>query len=325
MTKKLQIRNHLLMRSIFLAWTVSISCTGLLGASVARAQDKAPTETWEQRAIDGNIAVSEWFDGVAEFIDLFIAGRRVTNHRNETSFRIENSSIWKEGIGYTNSTAFNVNLRLPNVEEYWNLKFTSYDEEREKRGAENAQYRQRPREKSYGATIGFFRKLGNVRTLFQPRIELRDPLKVSHSLSFDTTAHITPRAEFNPKVEFFADSDRGTGVFNQLNFGIQLTRIYSLSLINQATYEDKDHKFIVANGFSIGRAVLRNAGVAYSLFFNSNNQMKYHLESYSFAVTWSHLLYKNILDYNVSPHLDFSETTCFTGRVGINFNVNLKF
>lgn len=317
--------NEFQFKSFVYCFVFSIFGISIFGGAVAHAEDQTPTETWEQRAIDGNIRVSRWFDSVAEFVDLFVAGRRVTTRRNETNVRIENSSVYKEGEGYKNSTAFNLNLRLPNVEEYWNLKFTSYDEEADKRASENAQYRQRPREKNYGATVGFFRKLGNVRVAFQPRIELQNPLKVSHSLTFDSTSDITPRAQINPKIELFAGSDRGTGFFDQLNFGIQLNPVYSLSLINQSTYEDKTHIVQVAQGLSVGRQVMKNAGIAYSLFFNSDNQMAYHLASYSVATTWSHLLYNKILDYNISPHVDFALEHNFTGRFGINFNVNLQF
>lgn len=292
--------------------------------AVAAPEDSV-SQTWEQRAIDGNIVVSRFLDRVADYVDLLLVGKRVTRQRNETSVRIENSSVWKEGFGYTNSTSFNLNLRLPNVEEYWNLKFTSYDEEAEKRSTRNAQYRQRPRVENYGATIGFFQRLGNVRTAFQPRIELQNPLKVAHSLTFEQTHKIGEVGSFNPKVEFFADSDRGTGLFNQLNFGFQLNHVYSLSLINQQTYEDKTHNYLVAQGIAIGRPVTRTAAISYSLFFNSDNQTTYHLSSYSFATTWSQLLYRNILDYNVTPHIDFGKEVSFTGRTGIDFNINLKF
>ena len=95
--------------------------------------------------------------------------------------------------------------------------------------------------------------------------------------------------------------------------------------MNQGTYEDKLNLFTVANGFAIGRQVTRTGGISYSLFFNSDNKMKYHLVSYSFATTWSQTLYRNILDYNITPHWDFPLDTSFTGRVGLNFNVNLKF
>ncbi len=298
----------------------------LFSATPGHAEDKNPTETWEEKAIDSNIRVSRWLDSVAEFIDLFVAGRRVTTRRNETTVRIESSTIYREGIGVSNPTAaIGLGLRLPNVEEYWSLKFTSYDEEEEKRTAGSAQFRQRPRNQNYGATIGFFRKLGNVRASFQPRVELQNPLKVSHTMTLDTTSNIGTIAQVFPKLELFASSDKGTGVFNQLNFGVQLNPVYSLSIVNQSTYEDKTHKFIVAQGFAIGRQVIENGGISYSLFFNSINRPTYHLASYSVATTWTHVIYSKILDYNITPHVDFERAIDFTGRFGLNFNVNLQF
>lgn len=289
----------------------------------AAVETTAPS--WEQRAIRGNVVVSGWFDSIAEAIDLFLAGQQVTTNKNQTSVRIENSTIWTEGEGASNGTAFNINLRLPNLEETWNLKFTSYDEEREQRGTQNAQFRRQLREQNYGATIGIFRRLGSIRTSFQPRIELQDPLKTSHSLAFDTTVDLQGTAKLYPKVDFFASSERGTGFFNQLNFGVELTPVYSLGLINQSTYEDKTKIYAVANGVSIGRPVLRNASIAYSFFFNSDNQGAYSLVSYTLASTWNQTIYRNILEYNVTPHIDFAKNRSFTGQLGLDLNISLKF
>ncbi len=170
MTYELQLKSALLSLFVFFCESSSFA-----QSKAPQGEKKTPTETWEQRAIDSNIRVSRWFDSVAEYIDLFVAGRRVTTRRNETSVRIENSSVYKEGIGYTNGTSYGINLRLPNVEEYWSLKFASYDEEEERRTSESVQYRQRLRSQNYGATIGFFRRIGNVRASFQPRKSGSEP------------------------------------------------------------------------------------------------------------------------------------------------------
>ncbi len=313
------------LTSVSCATSASQDASSLESTEEIATPEIETSQTWEQRAIDGNIMISGWLDTAAEFVDLLLAGKKRTKSRNDTNVRIENSSVWKEGVGYTNSTAFNLNLRLPNVEEYWNLKFTSYDEEAELRSTRNAQYRQRPRVENYGATIGFFQQLGNIRAAFQPRIELQDPLKVAHSLTLEQTHTIGEHGRFSPKVEFFAASDRGTGIFNQMNFVFALSHIYSLSLINQQTYEDKTNNYFVAQGIAIGRPVTRTAAISYSVFFNSDNQTTYHLASYSFATTWTQLLYRNILDYNITPHIDFAKELSFTGRTGVVFNLNLKF
>lgn len=278
----------------------------------------------EQELIKSNIVVSEWLDSIAEGIDLFLTKKKISKKPNETRVRIENSSISNESEGVLNNTSLNVQLRLPNLEEYFQLKFTSYDDQ-EERSTRSRYLRQTQRREKYGASVGFFRSIGRVKTAFQPRIQLRDPLKISHSLRFETLVEMT-KSNLNPKIEFFADPDKGTGIFNQLNLNIQLSNKYSFTLINEAEYDDKlATHFKATNGFSINDTLSPKAYLSYNLLFDSNNLPNYHLESYDFAVAWNHLLYKQILDYQLIPHLNFPKTNNFKGRAGITLNVNLNF
>jgi hypothetical protein len=283
-----------------------------------------PPKSWEQKLISGNISISEWFDGVAEGIDLFLVGKQLTTRQNDTSIRLETSTFVVEREGVSNSGSVNVNLRLPNVEEYWQLKFTSYDETEERRGVQRGDLRTTPRVKNYGATVGLFRKLGNIRTAFQPRISLQDPLKVAHSLSFESVADLKTY-EVNPKLEFFANPDSGTGIFTAFYVHFKLTKVYSLTLINDGEYTDKTHLFAAANGFSIGQIVTDRSALSYSLVFGSANQPNYHLEGYSVAVTWNHLVYRRILDYRITPHVDFGRDKGFRGVPALTFTVGLTF
>ncbi len=280
--------------------------------------------SWEQRFIDSNIAISRWFDGIAEGLDLFLVGKRVTSRPNQSNVRIENSTVSTEGHQVTNAIGISANPRLPNLEEYWHLKFATYDEREESRKAKNVYLKQSPREQNYGATVGVFKKLGNIRTAFQPRIELQDPLRVSHSLSFESVATLK-NYEINPKLEFYATPDKGVGAFQALNFNFQLTKVFSLTLVNQGDYGEKLHLYLVTNGISIGQTLTPKSAFSYSLFFGSNNHPSYHLESYNFSVAYSQVLYKRILDYQVIPNLDFQNAVSFKGVVGITFNINLNF
>lgn len=287
------------------------------------AEDK-PSASFEDKMIQGNKDISQWFDGIAEGIDLFIVGKRLTTRRNETSVKMENITFVKEREAVKNESSLNVDLRLPNVEEYWQLKFTTYDETKEKRNAQKANLRQSPRDRNYGATVGVFRKLGNVRTAFQPRLELQDPLKVSHSLTFESVAEMKGY-DINPKLEFFANSGDGTGVYSAINFHLVLTKIYSLTFINDGEYKEKSHLYGVTNGVSLGQEVTKTSSLSYNLFFDSNNNTNYHLESYSFSLGWNQLLYRKILSYQVSPFLEFSKSLSYTGVPGVNFVVSLDF
>jgi hypothetical protein len=280
-------------------------------------------QSFKEIFVDSNISISNWFDSVAEGVDLFVMGETVSKERNETNVKLSNTSYLVEGKGYTNETSLSVNPRFPNFEKYWNLKFTTYDEQ-EDRGADKNYLRQTPRQKNYGASIGLFRKLGDVRVVFQPRIELQDPLKVSHSLAFESIADMKTY-KINPKLEFFANATTGPGIFEALNFNFILSRYYSLTLINEGTYDDKTHLYSVTNGVSVGQSLSERGSMTYSFLFFSKNQSNYHLNGYSIAASWYHLIYKKVLDFQLTPHLDFSEETDFRGLSGLTFQITINF
>lgn len=285
---------------------------------------KKEVDSLTKQLIDGNIAISKWFDGVAEGLDLFLVGERVTKQVNKTNVKLENATTMNEGEKPVNTTGLSVNVRLPNVENYFHLKFSDFDENEEKRSIVRGPLRSQQIQKNYGATVGVFRKLGNVRTSFQPRIELQDPLKVGHSLIFESVADVK-KYKINPKIEFFAKPDDGTGIYLAVNFNYVLTKVYSLTWINDGEYKDKLHLFTVTNGVSLGQLITKKSSLSYNLFFGSNNQPSYHLESYNFSVSWSHLIYRNVLNYSVSPYLNFVKDKNFTGLPGIALNVGLNF
>lgn len=298
----------------------------LLASSLAQAQEASTSKysDWERRFIDSNIAVSEWFDGMAEGLDLFLVGQKITDRPNESQFKIENSTYSREGQAVRNVIGFGVNPRLPNLEEYWKLKFTSYDEREQRRGVRRGYLRQAPEEENYGATVGLFRRLGSVRTAFQPRVEFTNSLKISHSLTFESVADLGT-FELNPKLEFFADPDKGTGIFAAFNVHYELDMIYSLTLINDIEYQDFIRKLSVANGVSLGQIVDDRSGLDYSLIFYSHNRENYHWDGTTASVAWSQSVYHKVFDYQVITYLNFFREDAYRGRAGATLRLILQF
>lgn len=279
---------------------------------------------WEESFIQKNKDISAWFDGLTEGVDLFLVGKKVTKEKNKSSFRIDNTSISTEGKNFHNTLSIAIHARLQNLEEYLQLKFTSYDETSEGRGVESGYLRKSQRKKNYGATVGFFRKLGKIRTAFKPRIQLEDPLKVSHTLSFESIVEYE-KFQINPKMEFFAHADKGVGTFQAINFHYEFNPTYALTLINEGEYQEKIHTLSVTNGFAIGQKVTEKTSFTYSWLFNSNNREVYHLEGHTPSITLSQLIYKNILDFQLTPYWEFLKDNHFKGRTGIIFNISLTF
>ena len=284
----------------------------------------APRSEWEEILIQKNIEISNWFDGFTEGVDLFLVGKRVTKEKNRSSFRIDNTTTIRETENFANNSTISIKPRLQNLEEFMQLKFESYDEKEDGRGVENRYLRKTQRKKNYGATVGFFRKLGNVRTTFQPRITLDDPLKVAHSLAFESVADVKD-FKVNPRFELFADPDKGTGTFQAINFNYEFNPVYSLTLINEAEYQEKLHKLSVTNGFAIVQEYSEKTGFTYSWTFNSHNREKYHLEGHTASVTWHQNIYRNILDTQLTPYLSFEKIKRFKGESGLIFNISVNF
>ena len=251
-------------------------------------------------------------------------GKKITKEKNQSSFKIENTSTSVEGENFSNVTSLSIRPRFQNLEEYFQLKFTTYDEADEKRKVERGYLRRKTREQNYGATLGFFRKLGRVKTTFQPRIELQDPLKVSHSLAFESVADYKYLA-FNPKLELFADARKGVGVFQGYNLYIPINTTFSVTFINDGEYLEKLHAFSVTNGVAIGQNLNDKTGLTYSLLFNSENRPVYYMTDYTTLITWHQVIYKNILDYQITPNVNFNKTKSFKGRAGIILNIGINF
>lgn len=284
-----------------------------------------PISDWDRYFIEKDLAVARWFDGAADSIDLFLVGKRLTDKPNNTQVNIENSTFSREAESVNNTSSFNINLRLPNLEEYWQLKFTSYDEQQEARQVQNGYLRQTPRERNLGASVGFFRKLGNIRTAFQPRIGLgNNPFKVSHSLSFESIVDYK-YFQFDPRIEFYAKPDDGTGVFVRMNFNYVLSPIYSLTLTNEGEYHERLHLFTGTNGLTLGQFINDRNSMSYSVFLSSDNRPGYYLTGYSLVMSYSHLIYKKMLDVQFVPHLDFPADHNFRRIAGITVNFNLYF
>ncbi len=286
--------------------------------------DQDEEKSLQQSLIEQNVAFSKWFENIADGLDLFLVNKQLDAAKNESNVRVENSTYSVEGGPVRNETVLAVNPRLPNLEKYWNLKFTTYDEQEDGRGSDKSYLRQTPRSRNYGATVGLFSKFGKVRTLFQPRIELQDPLNVSQSLAFESVAeHKTFR--INPKLEFFANAKKGTGVFQAINFNFVLSPKYSLTLINEGTYEEKLNRLLITNGISLSQGISATDAMTYSFYLFATNRENYHLNAYSLSASWFHVLIKKILDVQLTPHLDFVKASDFKGQAGVTLQVILTF
>lgn len=285
----------------------------------AQAEDKSV----EQRALEMSANISEHVEKTAEAIDIILAGKRYTNRVNETTVNVSQLLTWSEGGKISNSTDFGVNLRLPNVEKRWQVRFSNYNENEESRDLNQRTVRTTPRQRDYGAALYFFKKLGNVRTTFQPRIQLKNPLQMSYVLRFESAAERKP-FRLEPRLEFYADSLKGTGEFFSANFIYHPGGKWEFGLENQEEYRQKANYFTTGHGITADYALSDKEGLGAAAVTNSENH-NFHLSSLTLATSYNRVLYKDLLKFSLSPFLGFGKADRFKGRSGISLTVDAMF
>jgi hypothetical protein len=299
-------------------------------ASAKKKYKKGDEPNFAERTIEGADqaadGVAKKIDEMAETIDVTLAGgKKVTKENNNSSVTIKHLNIASEGGVTKSSTSFGINIRLPNLEKRWQVRFSSYDEEEEARDQQERRFRTRPWENKPGAAVAFFRKLGKVRTTFQPRLELKDPLSMSYILRLESDATLKP-FHITPRLDLFADPEKGTGQYFRLNFGIKLAPKWELTFINDEEYRERTNSLTVTHGVVIDHSLTDDKGAALSFITNSTNRGGgYRLNQYTVSPTFAQELSENRLRYVAATFLTFTKAEAFKGDVGCSLQVELIF
>lgn len=259
-----------------------------------------------------------------ERVDIALAGKRYVRKPNESSVTVTQLLTHTEGGELVNQSNFGINARLPNLEKRWQLRFTSYDEEEAERDLQQRRIRTAPRQREYGAGLFFLRNLGNVKTTFQPRVEFKDPLEMSYVLRFESAAE-QKSTRLAPRLELFADPEKGTGQFFSLEFVTPITERINFVLNNEEEYRENGNYFLTNHGISFDYAFADDKGTGISFLFGANNRPTYHLETFSIGTPLAHEVYRQRFKYFFTPFIQFAKGNHFKGKVGASFNLELTF
>ncbi len=286
----------------------------------------AVTETGkkiEKSLIEQDIKIANKIDEFASDIDTAMSGSNSAG-RNRTNIVLRNQLNWAEGGTFTYTPHIDLNLRLPNLEKKWQLKFTTYDADEVDRGINRGRVKTTPIAENYGGSVGLLQKLGRITTEFQPRVEIKNPVTLSYLLKFRTNIE-EKILTFKPELQLFARSDSGVGQFTSFNFDIPLYKTLALTLINEEQYQDRANIFSTNEGLSFGFSYNDYMTQSLSLMYESSSRPNFHLDRYIIASGFTHKIYKNVLHYTVVPYLAFPRNLDFKGSPGVNFELDIIF
>jgi hypothetical protein len=275
--------------------------------------------------IEKNKEISNWFDRKVEQIDLFLVGKSTSNVINESSIKLISTTESQEGENLKSNIAISINPKLPNLEKFLKIRLSTYverDEYLRSRRTLNEDTDEIFTKPS--ASEDFWHDIQTFKTSFEPRIELRDPLKVSYSLNFKSHGQYYSFS-LDPGLEFFADDTKGVGQHLALNYSFKLSKIFDLRFLNEGEYQHRLHSFNVENGMTLNQVLDANSDLGYGFVISSKNKPNYQMSSYRIFTSWQRSIYRRVLDVQLVPHLEFQSTRNYTGVPGIVFNLIISF
>jgi len=282
--------------------------------------NKRPGEVF----LDKSDFVAKEVDAMASYIDITLAGRKYTQKPNTSSIDVSEIVTHEEGGYLKTSTDFGVNLRLPNLEKRWQLRFSSYDEEEDSRDLTQQRVRTRPRPRDYGGALFFFEKLGDIKATFIPRLVLKNPLEVSYVLRLESAAE-RKRYRLVPRLDLFADPYKGTGEYFSLDFLWDITKRYEFSIQNNEEYHVRDDNFTTQHGVALDYALNKKQAVGGSVTASTWNRAHFNLDTYTIAAAFTQEIYVQRLKYALSPYMAFRRYSHFKGKAGITLTMDLTF
>lgn len=315
--------DYLMCRRIFVSFLFFI-CMRPFALLAVAPEEKTESKSLKNIIIDENNQISNRIDRAAQRLDLALVGEKADKSTNHTHVIVRQRLDWKEGGPFTYNPYLDLRLSLPSLEKKWHLKFTTYDQDQEERGINRNRLQTSPARQTYAGNLGFFQKLGNLNTEFQPRVEFRDGLQTSYILKF-STINPAPHFVFFPELQLFAKSDQGVGEFLALNLNIPLYQSLVLALINEEQYVDQENLFTTNSGIRFSHDLGPYINHSYSLMFESSGRPTYHLDRYTVTLGFTHKLMKNIIHYTLMPYLAFSRELNFKGSPGIILEVSVIF
>lgn len=287
------------------------------------AQTESKIKEINKKLISEQKQISEGIDDLAERLDYFLSGKFDPKKKNETYLKLIGFAELYEGGDLRTDTAVDLSLRLPNLEEHWQLMLSSV-EPQDFNSLDRRRYGTAPGARKYGAGLGFVKKLGQFQTMFQPRLIFTDPFQTFYLLQFMSKAK-TGKWTVRPEFRFFADSEKGTGQSAALYFDFEMSNKLIFQFLNEEQYLDLQNLFSTNVGPQLLYNYSSRTGMSTAFTFYSISREAYHLDHYTINFSVRHDLYKKILFIQLTPSLKFEKKYEFKGRAGYAVAAELVF
>lgn len=257
---------------------------------------------------------SDWLDLQAQNLDMALSGARYVNDKEDSQAILANEGYFREGEGVKYQPSIDLKLALPNFEEKYKIMFSNYNRDKVRRSNYGRREFLDDRDEDYGAALSFMQKVGDFDVTFQPRIQIKDPIETFYTLRLESDAKRGSN-KLLTRIEFFADSEKGTGQFISLIFRRTFWQRWGHSIVLEEEYQDGQNLFSTLQGYTLHYQISESMIVDQSFIFRSKSKpTNFHLDDISLGPSFTHEVLKDELRYSINYIHFFNKEFNFKGR-----------
>lgn len=279
----------------------------------------------EKKEFYFNQWTADWLNRQAQNLDMSLSGRRYTKTTERSQATLANEFYFREGDGLTFRPNIDLDLALPNFQKKYKLMFSNYNKNQVRRSNYGRREFLDENDQDYGAIISFMQKVGDFDITFQPRIGIGDPIETFYTLRAESQARVGNSRLFT-RIEFFADSEKGTGQFASLVFRRSFWDTWGTSFILEEEYQDGRNFLTTLQGATLHYRINEDINLDNSVVVRSRNKPNhFRMYEYSVGPSFTHMILKDELRYSINYFHFFHEDFNFRGRSAASFIVELIF
>jgi hypothetical protein len=288
--------------------------------------------------IDIHNALSDDVVGFSESVDTFFVNDRVIEGRNLTNVRILSSasSIEREGTG--GDVAFRVRLKLPRLENMFQVEIDNLDNTFNLDSDPTTQATQNQTQgpaqttnQNFGdntsAGLSFFKDILGIQSKLSFRYLFSDSVPFGN-WRVSKRFGITDKQALLFISDIFGDTKERTGQRTTIYYDIKTNQKDLLRFFNEATYRHENHTYRTVHGVGLYHIYTDRSSIAYIASvsaLNPQTQSTFYAESYDVSATYRYRVYKRHVFLDVIPAVGFPKKYSFVSNWSATLRLEIIF
>lgn len=264
---------------------------------------------------------------ISEALDTFIINERVIDGRNTTNVRILGSVATTEREGFSGNAAFRVRLRLPRLENMFQLEIDNLNNNLnlDSDTATNQTLQNTTFSQNASAGLSFFKDILGIQSKLSFRFIFKDAVPFAN-WRLSRRFVVNSKQNLNLISDVFGDTKNRTGQRTTVYYDISLDKKNLLRFFNEGTYRHEDHTYNTLNGVGLFHTVNDRTLLSYNASvsgLNPQGESHFYANTYDLSTTYRYRVYSQFVYVDLTPKVSFPKKYEFRSNWSLTFHLEI--